>query len=46
MSNEQRVTFRLPPEMADQLKQLSDQRGVSMATVIREVLHRYLDRLF
>lgn len=46
MSNEQRVTFRLPQETADQLKQLSDQRGVSMAKVIRDVLQRYLDRQY
>lgn len=46
MSNEQRVTFRLPQNLADQLKQLSDQRGVAVAKIVRDVLQRYLDRQY
>lgn len=46
MSNEQRVTLRLPQEVVDQLRLLSDQRGVSMSKIVRDLLQKYLDRLY
>lgn len=46
MSEQQRVTFRLREDLYAQLKMLSDQRGESMSKIVREILERYLDRLY
>lgn len=42
--NDKRVSFRLTDEMRRQLDELSDRRGVSVAELIRNVLHAYLIR--
>jgi predicted DNA-binding protein len=42
--NTERITFRLPEEMCQQLSQLADRRGASPAEMIREILRAYLIR--
>lgn len=46
MSNKERVTLRLPEDTVALLRQLSDQRGISMSKVVRDLLTKYLDRLY
>ena len=37
------ITFSLPPEMAEQAKQLMQEEGRTMSELIREALRLYMD---
>lgn len=43
---EKQITVRVTEEMHDKLNDLSDRRGVSVAEIVRDVLHAYLIRQF
>lgn len=42
--NERKVTFRMRESNWLRLRQLSEDRGVSMASLLREIVRTYLDR--
>lgn len=42
--NERKITFRVKEPTWLKLRQLSEDRGVSMAFMLREILRTYLDR--
>ena len=37
------ITFSMPPEMADQVRQLMQEEGRTMSELIREALRLYMD---
>lgn len=37
------ITFSLPPEMAEQVRQLMQEEGRTMSELIREALRLYMD---
>ena len=37
------ITFSLPPQMADQVRQLMQEEGRTMSELIREALRLYMD---
>lgn len=46
MSKKNRVTIRLPDDTYADIKLLAEQRGVPMAKIVREMLQRYLERIY
>lgn len=45
MSRDQnKITFRVVPAMMLDLRRLSEGRGVSMGSLLREIIRTYLDR--
>ena len=37
------ITFSLPPEMAEQVKQVMQEEGRTMSELLREALRQYMD---